>query len=196
MTPSGARCFRHPDAVARGVCARCGTFFCDACSGPGALCLECQQRVPLEVAGGVGERFIANLLDHAVALTGPLAVLMIGGALSVALGLRGHRDTMLMVGSYLTAGLAFCAGLGVQIYFQLTRGRSVGKWVMRLKVVRLNGDAVNPWRVILLRNAAMAVVSQACGLVGLVDPLLIFRVDRRCLHDLLADTRVIVADRE
>lgn len=30
---SGARCARHPDAAAAGICDRCGNFFCPACAG-------------------------------------------------------------------------------------------------------------------------------------------------------------------
>ncbi len=87
--------------------------------------------------------------------------------------------------------LSTLLGLAVQAYAQFKYGRSVGKWMCSLRVVRTDGSPVDPWRVILMRNMLALAVTQFCGLIALVDPLLIFREDRRCLHDHIADTMVI-----
>ena len=49
-------------------------------------------------------------------------------------------------------------------------------------------------RIICLREGLMALLERIPLLgirIELVDVLFIFRNDRRCLHDLLADTRVV-----
>jgi len=38
----------------------------------------------------------------------------------------------------------------------------------------------------------MLLTSTLVGLIGVVDTLFIFRRDRRCLHDLIADTIVVM----
>lgn len=62
-----------------------------------------------------------------------------------------------------------------------TVGGSFGKMVTRLRVVRVDGGG----NVDLLRSLARAVA------VALVIPPLVFRPDRRGLHDLLAGTATV-----
>lgn len=64
----------------------------------------------------------------------------------------------------------------------MTLGGSFGKLVTRLRVVRENGRAVSPEP---LRALVRAV------LVALVIPPLVFRPDRRGLHDLAAGTTTV-----
>ena len=40
---------------------------------------------------------------------------------------------------------------------------------------------------------AISIIPVIGSLVGLIDALLIFRDNRRCLHDNIADTMVVVA---
>lgn len=37
----GARCAKHPENVATGTCARCGSFVCDYCAA-GSMCFDCE----------------------------------------------------------------------------------------------------------------------------------------------------------
>ena len=68
--------------------------------------------------------------------------------------------------------------------------------MMNIRVVRVDGSRVTFARFVFLRWLPLAIVG--CipfvgGLVGLIDPLLIFRESSRCLHDEIADTRVVGA---
>ena len=52
------------------------------------------------------------------------------------------------------------------------------------------------WRLLALRYLPLQAVGQIPILgvvVGLLNPLLIFRADRRCLHDHIAGTKVVLA---
>ena len=88
------------------------------------------------------------------------------------------------------------ASIAINYHFWATRGQSIGKLAVGIKIVRTDGSQATAGRIIGLRFLVMAVVS-LFGLVGsiisLVDVLLIFRKERNCLHDDIADTRVIVA---
>jgi uncharacterized RDD family membrane protein YckC len=79
-------------------------------------------------------------------------------------------------------------------YLLMTRGQTVGKMLLGMRIVRPDGSAASPGRIIGLRYAVGWLLS-AVPVVGmvyaLVDCLLIFRADRRCLHDLIADTIVV-----
>ena len=67
---------------------------------------------------------------------------------------------------------------------------------MDIRVVRVDGSRVSFARFVFLRWLPLAIVG--CipfvgGIVALIDPLLIFRESRRCLHDDIADTQVVTA---
>jgi uncharacterized RDD family membrane protein YckC len=79
-------------------------------------------------------------------------------------------------------------------YLLMSRGQTVGKKLLGMRIVRPDGSAATPGRIIGLRYAVGWLLS-ALPVVGmvyaLVDCLMIFRADRRCLHDLIADTIVV-----
>lgn len=75
-------------------------------------------------------------------------------------------------------------------------GQTVGKRMLKIRIVRTNGERCGLLRVIFARALPVGLLG-AIPLVGWLftigDPLLIFREDRRCLHDLIADTMVVKA---
>ncbi len=86
--------------------------------------------------------------------------------------------------------------LVVQVWLLTTRGQTLGKLWLKIRIVRTDGSAPGFVHAVLLRSVVMQFIV-AIPIVGhvvsLVDPLMIFREDRRCLHDLIADTAVIEA---
>ena len=75
-----------------------------------------------------------------------------------------------------------------------TRGQSVGKRLMKVRIVDMNNN-IPPLRKILLFRILPIQVLATVGFFGslilIVDSFFIFRPDRRCLHDRLAGTQVI-----
>jgi uncharacterized RDD family membrane protein YckC len=62
--------------------------------------------------------------------------------------------------------------------------------------VRTDGQPASPWQVIGLRYGTgfLATMIPFLGMFfGLADALLIFRRNRRCIHDLIAGTTVVTA---
>jgi uncharacterized RDD family membrane protein YckC len=79
-------------------------------------------------------------------------------------------------------------------YLLMTRGQTVGKMLLGMRIVRPDGSAATPGRLIGLRYGVGWLLSAlpAVGMVyALIDCLLIFRADRRCVHDMIADTIVV-----
>jgi uncharacterized RDD family membrane protein YckC len=196
--PQGALCSTHPDRGATSVCTRCGSFSCPACtvtSEDGLVrCARCATLTPHRVLADAGSRFAANLVDHLFVVLVPVLGAGVFGIVGALLGARlEDRSGVLFVVMVLgTMGLFFAA-CAVQLWLQVQRGQSLGKRLLSIRVLRSDGSPVELWRIILLRNVLTQILSQMCGVIGLVDALMIFGQERRCLHDLLADTIVVVS---
>lgn len=75
-----------------------------------------------------------------------------------------------------------------------TNGQTVGKKVLGIKIVDLNGHLPSVKSHLLPRYAFYLLVDFIPiigGLLSLVNVLYIFGQERRCMHDLLAGTRVV-----
>jgi uncharacterized RDD family membrane protein YckC len=76
-----------------------------------------------------------------------------------------------------------------------TRGQTVGKLALGIRIVRPDGSRVSVGRIGLRYSIGYAttVVPIVGQIYNIADCLLIFRSNRRCLHDLIADTIVVKA---
>jgi uncharacterized RDD family membrane protein YckC len=120
-------------------------------------------------------------------------------------GLLERLGTHPMEGASLVAWIAF---LAAQTYLLATTGQSMAKRAFRIRIVRTSDRPAGLVRAVLLRSWLFVVPIPAAMLLGpnlhgawldailwiwLAEPLLIFRADRRCLHDLVAGTKVVRA---
>jgi uncharacterized RDD family membrane protein YckC len=82
-------------------------------------------------------------------------------------------------------------------YWLAKNGQTIAKKLLNIKIVRTDGSPAGIGRIVLLRLAPIWLMTliPIVGVVasGLVDPLLIFRQSRKCLHDTIADTIVVKA---
>jgi uncharacterized RDD family membrane protein YckC len=86
--------------------------------------------------------------------------------------------------------------LAVNIYLMRRNGQTIGKKLVGIKVVRVDGSPVSLSRNLFLRyfcNLAISMVPGAGSVYSLIDSLMIFGKERRCIHDYMADTIVINA---
>jgi uncharacterized RDD family membrane protein YckC len=83
----------------------------------------------------------------------------------------------------------------VQWILLARRGQTVGKMIAGTRVVRLDGSPAGFSRAVALRLWPLEIVSRIpmAQLASLVDVVFIFGERRRCLHDLLAGTKVVRA---
>jgi uncharacterized RDD family membrane protein YckC len=144
-----------------------------------------------ELAGRL-ERLAAVLIDALIGIIPGVAALAYSGGLESAL--RGQPLTTQQ--ALLLAVWSWGCFLAVNSYLLFKRGQTVGKYLLHVRIVDLKGGIAPFWRVILLRYLLIPAVAQL-GVLGQLlstaDCLLIFQKSRRCLHDILAGTRVIKA---
>lgn len=85
--------------------------------------------------------------------------------------------------------------LGVNGVLLAKHGQTVGKKMVGTKIVdHETGQLISVWKVFGLRLLPMNLMAQvpfAGGFVSMADCFFIFRNDKRCLHDLIAGTKVV-----
>ena len=92
--------------------------------------------------------------------------------------------------------LAIVVFLALQSYLLHTQGQTIGKWLLKIRIVNLSGEKPPFARLMVFRFLPVTLVAQipvVGSVLSSVEALFIFRKDRRCLHDLIAGTRVVKA---
>lgn len=139
---------------------------------------------------GIGHRFGAATIDGILVL---LFMVAAGYA-------TGMFDSPLSGGSALVlhvaialAGLAFFAL--TQSYFLKKSGQTIGKKIVGIRIVDLE-DRLPSLGALLIRRYGFMFLVYAVPIFGgvlfIIDDLFIFKRDRRCLHDLVAKTKVVL----
>lgn len=168
---------------------------------------------PVELAER-GPRFLARFIDWTLEILCCLPGFLILGpefAELVRAGMQGvepdpDQINMARLG---LGGLATFAGwfilLVVQVILLSTRGQSIGKIIAKVRVARLDGTKPGFLYAWFVREALVTLGGIALSILPFIGPLLlrpgfhvtdwclIFRDDRRCLHDLMAGTHVVKA---
>ncbi|MGV3663944.1 MAG: RDD family protein [Prosthecobacter sp.] len=165
---------------------------------------------PVELAS-LGQRFAAFLIDAGLFFTPLFAIFSIvlddkfkeqllpvqHDAQAVAELLQKRVVEMTAAGNptlELLSWLMIMVGL-VNVVLLTLRGQTLGKLLLGIQIVRhMDGGRAGFVKAVLLRGLLFLVVGNLryLGLLFLLgDALLIFRQDRRCLHDIVADTRVV-----
>ncbi len=82
-------------------------------------------------------------------------------------------------------------------YLLSKSGQTIGKRLVGTRIVSVTDQQILPLsKVFVLRYLPISLIAQVPligNLIALVNVLFIFRDDRRCLHDLIAGTKVINA---
>jgi uncharacterized RDD family membrane protein YckC len=143
--------------------------------------------------GGRGERLGAAIIDGLIVLVILLPLMFVGGYFSGIM--KGVQPSFGMRAFWALIG--FVLFVLVQSYPLSTKGQTWGKKALKLKIVNLDGSLPDFLRLIGLRygiGQAITLIPFVGTLYALVDSLFIFREDKRCIHDHIAGTRVVVAD--
>lgn len=149
-------------------------------------------QAPEADSGGLAsrwQRFWAALIDGLI-----LGGLIWGGLYGVK-GLTPAAVALLGFGGKLAISIAgFVLFLAVNGYFLQREGQTVGKKLIGIRIVRSDGSPADLTHLILRRYLpvhAVQLLPFVGGLAALVDCLFIYNKDKRCVHDLIADTKVI-----
>lgn len=144
----------------------------------------------MELAGR-GTRLLAAIVDGLIAaaigwmvLSIPAVAAMVASQGPVGFGSLNYMSVLIGLPVFLI----------VQGFLLVKLGQTVGKIVFRLRIVRSDGSKPDAWRLLGLRYGIGIVLNlnaAVASIYGLIDALLIFRESRKCLHDSIADTKVI-----
>ncbi len=137
-------------------------------------------------------RFWAVMIDGLIST----AVIWFLGTIPALHFLTEQRSDAWSLSVWRPAALAvgFAVFLVIQGWLLLTKGQTVGKMICKLRIVRTDGSKAEPWRLLGLRYGVGFLANMnaiTMMIYALVDALLIFRASRQCLHDTIADTKVI-----
>lgn len=166
---------------------------------PSAAVADLVDPESLELAGR-GTRLGAKLLDGLImgggfALIGILAAIFVPAFLSR----RGGGPPVALFVVFAALGGGLLLALMIWNIVWLSRyGQTIAKRILKIRIIRSDGEPVGMGRMLGLRIILMWVI-ESIPLLGplfsLVNACFIFRDDRRCIHDLIADTIVVkVAD--
>lgn len=135
-------------------------------------------------------RLGAALIDSLIIAVVTLPVMYLTGGFE---GLLEGRQP----GTLYLFGIAF---LGMIVYFAINyrfliaNGQTIGKKVLDIRIVDLNGNVPSFQWTLIVRYVVTAFPPQiplVGQLLGLIDALFIFSKEKRCVHDLIAKTRVV-----
>lgn len=180
--------------------------FPEFCTSPGFVS-PLPVSPPAAMPAAVTLGFAPDLADRWVRLGAILVDAFIGGVFAlpglfvlISAGIFSNQNepnTALLLGSFAAFGIAFILLLAIQIFLLVTRGQTMGKKLLGIRIVNYD-DGANPGfiKIFLLRIFVNGLIC-AVPLLGLIyavaDICFIFRDDQRCLHDLIAGTVVVRA---
>ncbi|PCJ61337.1 MAG: transporter [Planctomycetota bacterium] len=163
------------------VCAICKPMFLQKAEEGGVVSENVYQLADR------GMRLVAALLDGLV-----LIPFLIPGVIVFAI-FAENEDIGFAVG----LGLM---GLGSLVYGAWNisllhkKGQTVGKKIMKIKIIYRDDSRIGFWGVFLKRYliiSFLGLIPFVGNIIGLVDVLLIFRENKACLHDDIAKTKVV-----
>ena len=136
-------------------------------------------------------RFVAAIVDGIIGLIIGLPFMFIAGPY---LGYEeiGQQPSF----NYLLAATLFglIAFLIIHGYYLQKFGQTIGKRVLKIKIVSMSGDKPTLTKLFGLRYLPISLatlVPIAGSFLPVIDVLFIFRKDRRCVHDFIAGTKVV-----
>ena len=137
------------------------------------------------------DRFLGALIDLCFSLVVSIPYLIYrGDELNAVPSTQVH-----IIFVWLGAFLYFA----VQGYLLYKNSQTLGKYVMSTRIENLDGTRASLIKILFLRTIPMMVIVAIpfLGLLvaGILNPLLIFGENRRCLHDYIAQTRVCYVEK-
>ena len=148
-----------------------------------------------EVAGLAtpGERFTGAFIDGLINI--PIAILIWLGLYMI--GVIGSIADIKAIGlgyTILVSIISFSAMIAIQWTFLKATGQTIGKRVAKTRIVTMDGKKPEVTDLVFKRYAFMnfiGLIPLVGSILSLVNVLLVFKSDRRCLHDMIAGTQVV-----
>lgn len=141
-----------------------------------------------------GARFVGALIDGILLTVIFIPLMMASGYWERALAQQ--EETLLQMAMIGLLGISVF--LTINGYLLAKRGQTVGKIIAKTRIVSNETNELLPFfKVYGLRYLPLQIIAYMGtlgSLLTLVDALFIFGQDRRCLHDIVAGTKVVRAN--
>ena len=140
----------------------------------------------------LSERFAGAFIDGLIIL--PIVLPLAFGAGLVIGSALGDSLITNLVASVVGGLIGISAFAALHGYLLATRGQTIGKVIMRTRIVNEAGNLL-PFNDLFLKRYLIIMVISMIPYVGslivIVNALCVFRGNRKCLHDDFAGTKVI-----
>lgn len=137
-------------------------------------------------------RLFASILDGFVIMAVTVPVMYFtGGFDGITEGIEPSLGYTLAVGAL---GLIFFVVVNGKLL--ISNGQTIGKKILGIKIVDLDGNLPSLKKHLLIRYATYFVPGQipvAGQIFSLVNILMIFGKQKRCIHDHVAGTKVVIS---
>jgi uncharacterized RDD family membrane protein YckC len=142
---------------------------------------------------GRGERLGAFIIDAIIYLVIVIPMMFVGGYFSGIMS--GEKP------AFAEQAMWQAIGFGVFVIVQgwplNNDGQTWGKKLLKMRIVDMQGSKPSLGKLLLLRYApsyAIALIPIGGVIYFLVDSCFVFGAPRRCIHDYIAGTRVVMTD--
>jgi uncharacterized RDD family membrane protein YckC len=140
------------------------------------------------------KRFWGGIIDGLISMAITFPVMHLTGYWE-----RIENQTISVTDIVVLAVFGFFVFVFLHGYLLDKYGQTIGKKIVGTKIVSSESNAILPlWKVIVARYLPISIAAQipiVGGFLSLIDSLFIFREDKRCVHDLIAGTKVIVVNK-
>lgn len=142
-----------------------------------------------------GVRLGAALIDTVIMMVVMIVPMIPGFFAMVAAEKAGELENNFPVYALYWFLAAFVAIMGLLVWNAVWLGRygqTIGKRMLGIRVVCFpSGQPAGYAKAFWLRAVVNYIINSVVPLYGLVDACFIFREDKRCIHDLIAETTVV-----
>lgn len=140
-------------------------------------------------------RLLGVLIDSTLGLIAAAAIVIASGMDTEMSSLENISSTNQV--AYRATAFIFVSVIFLLMhgYLLAKRGQTIGKYFTKTRIVDLAGNIPSLQRTFLRRYFVLGAIMQIpfISIIGILDPLFIFKKNRRCLHDYIAETQVIEA---
>lgn len=139
-------------------------------------------------------RFIGSMIDSFITLMILIVLLLLlngdrGAGFSISGNSEGYMQHF--VRSLMAVSLYFA----VNSWLLVSRGQTIGKLILRMRIVKVDNSAPNPVELMMMRYVIcsfFSLIPIVGGIFYFLDAIFIYGNDRRCIHDHFAGTKVIL----
>jgi len=131
------------------------------------------------------------------ALIDTLLMMVIALPIMMVIGIFPSQGQRMTFGQHILGSvIGLIIFLCLHGYFLAKSGQTIGKKIVKTRIVNLDGEICPFAKMFLLRYAVLwiiTIIPIIGNIYGLVNVLFVFGKEKRCIHDYIAGTRVVDA---